>query len=552
MSAIRPLPARPNLEFEHKRAKELLKSRRAAEPDLQLADVQLGIAREYGFASWPKLVRYFEAAQRQAHSKPSLHGPEFYESSVANLLTRFNKGMPEAARVLSTFVPRLYGSPIEEVLQTSVTDDEARHATARANGFPSWQELLQRHAEFKEARDNRLPPARHLIKRGLHGPVTPDALERIKKDPELLQDLLCGIMRMEPEKVQLLLDLGADPDWVSPGGISVLEIAIIRYWSGDAVDVLAARAKRPRRALWIAAGLGDVDGVRTFIDRSGKPIGAAREDRPDFIAADLPGAPQYWDASDEEILMEAFWIATTNERTHVMDYLASVGLDVNSLVWQQPVLNVAAGNGFAKSVACLMRLGANPDLKGRHPDMTAREMAREVLEQSPSEKTRHIVELLGLDPDRILAERDARPVPEPEMMPDVMLALELAGDDAARQGRSSIGAENLLWGLLRDDEGAGAGFFIGLSRMRAGQFRDENAPRLLPRDKRIERAKLTLDDEAQAIMRDSIARAKHYRREGLTGGFVLMTLLRNNSYATELLTRYGGNAEPILNMEEAL
>src|SRR5687767_2790446 len=78
MSALRPLPARPSLEFEHKEAKALLRRLRAGEPEslarvtahhpgidsadpsrIKLADAQLVIAREYGFASWPKLVRYF-------------------------------------------------------------------------------------------------------------------------------------------------------------------------------------------------------------------------------------------------------------------------------------------------------------------------------------------------------------------------------------------------------------------------------------------------------------------------------------------------------------
>jgi hypothetical protein len=32
---------------------------------IQLADAQLVIAREYGFTSWPKLVRYFGDVDRQ-------------------------------------------------------------------------------------------------------------------------------------------------------------------------------------------------------------------------------------------------------------------------------------------------------------------------------------------------------------------------------------------------------------------------------------------------------------------------------------------------------
>lgn len=66
----RPLPPRPNLEFERKRAKKLLRAlhggdadalARASDvamPPFQLAHAQLVVAREYGFASWPRLVQY--------------------------------------------------------------------------------------------------------------------------------------------------------------------------------------------------------------------------------------------------------------------------------------------------------------------------------------------------------------------------------------------------------------------------------------------------------------------------------------------------------------
>ena len=82
-SDVRALPARPNLEFEHKQAKKLLaalrkgdsealsrihaklKGSRDTKPDeFKLADAQFTIAREYGFTSWPRLVEYFETLVR--------------------------------------------------------------------------------------------------------------------------------------------------------------------------------------------------------------------------------------------------------------------------------------------------------------------------------------------------------------------------------------------------------------------------------------------------------------------------------------------------------
>lgn len=66
------LPERPNLEQLKNVAKDLLKAARAGEseavrsltevgsPPFALAQAQLAVAREYGFESWPKLVRHLE------------------------------------------------------------------------------------------------------------------------------------------------------------------------------------------------------------------------------------------------------------------------------------------------------------------------------------------------------------------------------------------------------------------------------------------------------------------------------------------------------------
>lgn len=57
----RNLPAHPNLEHLKKQAKELLRELKQQNPALKLADAQHSLAREYGFASWPKLKAYVES-----------------------------------------------------------------------------------------------------------------------------------------------------------------------------------------------------------------------------------------------------------------------------------------------------------------------------------------------------------------------------------------------------------------------------------------------------------------------------------------------------------
>ena len=101
---VLPLPEKPNLEFEHKRAKQLLREidqgdvaslervRRyrsgVAAKSVKLADVQLTVARDYGFTSWSKLVEFFETLDRHAKAGPKSQGfrRDYYEMQVHNVL----------------------------------------------------------------------------------------------------------------------------------------------------------------------------------------------------------------------------------------------------------------------------------------------------------------------------------------------------------------------------------------------------------------------------------------------------------------------------------
>ncbi len=85
------IPARPSLEYDRKQARKLLKQIHAGEvdaigrlcgshpryptpqavkpADVILADVQLMIAREYGFSSWPAWKQYVEIGALQGHER---------------------------------------------------------------------------------------------------------------------------------------------------------------------------------------------------------------------------------------------------------------------------------------------------------------------------------------------------------------------------------------------------------------------------------------------------------------------------------------------------
>lgn len=612
MSALRPLPPRPSLEFEHKEAKALLRRLRAGDPDslararsrhpaiastppvrIRLADAQLVIAREYGFASWPRLVRYFEDLDRQQHAQRTIHSREMYEGLARSLLVEHRDRRTWAARVLAAYVPRLYGMQIEDVFAHDVAEADARLAVAREYGFPSWEVLLERcadqarrrrddwtvdpmryasqameaadlgalqrvvdeHPELLHPTEYEVAKGRRLLATALHHerklgrdrmrPIV-EWLQALGLDLQLeLNSQLCGHMYFETEKVRWLLDRGADPDWIAPNGIPVIEHALIRYWNGEAVDVLAARA-RPRDALWIAAGLGDVAGVRRFLDRHGKPTAAARRLRPDFDAVGPSSIAANPNAIDEEILMEALAIAMFNGRTRVLEYMASRGTPVDSLVFGSPVILVAVGNGWVPVVESLVRCGANLDLRGWRPNQSARELAREMLENaSQDDKRRRIAELCGMDSNAILAERDARTPGPPPIAPDLQEALELASDDAIRRGQTEVVPENLLFGLLRSGR-LPLLYFTQVSKMDLDRFRTDVRDRVSPAVDRIPAEVLPMHGGAREAVDAAIAIAGERRRDAATGLHLLYALTRaGTGFAAELLERYGASVSEL-------
>lgn len=354
--------------------------------------------------------------------------------------------------------------------------------------------------------------------------------------------MLCGHMYMKTETVRQLLERGADPNWVAPTGIPVLEHALIRYWNGEAVDVLAERVA-PRNALWIAAGLGDLNGVRRSLDANGKPTAAARRLRPDFDAVGQRGLLAHPDPDDEEILMEAFFVAVLNGRTAVLEYMVSRGFPVNSLVYDSPMINFAVGNGMTGMVECLVRCGADLNLRGWMPTQSAREIARGRFEDAPNNVAfRRIVELCGMDPNAILAERKARPAVPLGVEPKLQEALDLAGDDAFRLGKSDIDPENLLFGILRSG-GLPLMFITKVSGVDLDRFRADVWHRVNVSDNAVECPKLPLNPASQVLIKAAIAAATERGRETLQGLHLLYALAQDeHGPLGQQLARYGSSA----------
>ena len=93
------LPARPNLEWLKKAAKQQLQELRAQNPGSKLADAQLKLARRYGFSSWRALKAHVE----QAHSGLQTGDDE----SVAAFLRDVGAGQIGAIKATLTATPEI-------------------------------------------------------------------------------------------------------------------------------------------------------------------------------------------------------------------------------------------------------------------------------------------------------------------------------------------------------------------------------------------------------------------------------------------------------------
>jgi hypothetical protein len=610
-SDVRALPARPNLEFERKQAKKLLAQLHQGDPDalarvhakmkrsadtkpdeFQLSDAQFTIAREYGFTSWPRLVEYFETLDRHELSgarerwQPASH----HEAWARTLIVEHKEQRLWTIPFLTRYVPRFYGRTPDQVFASEVTVNDARLATARMHRYPSWEVMvaevkptdawvehdtpLRKAMTFLRAGDfdglkslvdeypELLSPAEREYPRSetlarnvlLHdlkaaSPESRRIYDWLKERMDLtitLNFMLLGYMRMTREEMQRLLDLGADPDWVPPNGYSVLEHVIWRCWSGEVVDLIAARVK-PREGFWISAGLGDAKAVAHYFDGNGRLRDDARKTRPDFTALGPLPMPSDPAPDDEVVIWEAFLVAAFNQRFGVLDVLLDRGFNIDYIGWGQTILHLAVGNGWLPLVEFLVRRGANLDLKGWRPHMSARESAEEHAMNPHGHANAHrILEICGgRDIATLRRERDEKRAKQVmQTAPSIEMMFNNAKQDAVHQGLGQVSPGNLFIGLLR--EGRLVVALLGQAGVDLGRLRSLVAMRLDAPKIEVP-AEMTADPECAAILMDAREIAEQRKEALLISPHVLMALVRRAPrQILELIESAGGSREKVL------
>jgi hypothetical protein len=355
-----------------------------------------------------------------------------------------------------------------------------------------------------------------------------------------------GYLKMETREMQRLLDLGADPDWVPPNGYSVLEHVIWRCWNSEVVDLIASRVT-PREGFWIATGIGDVAAVNRYVDERGVPTESARRVRPDFNAIGYLPMPTNPGPDDDQILWEAFLVAAFNQRFGVMDVLLGRCFPIDYMAWGQPVLHLAVGNSWLPMVEYVVRRGANVDLKGWRPHVSARELAEQMfMTHRPGPNAQRILELCGgRDPDVLRKEHSAQRARR--VMPtaqSVETAFEHAKLDAREQGLTSVTTANMFHGLLREARLSAAAFAragVDLQQLRSNvRYGVDSVLVDAP-------AEMTSNPELSAILLDAKEIAEKKDHDVLNSMHVMYALIqRAPASVLKIIEAAGGSRDKVL------
>lgn len=412
----RALPASPNLEQQRKQARELLRAARAAEPEalrrlrehhprfdesgrLALADAQLVIAREYGFASWPRLKAFIDQVSRPGPTRPYVLDGVWYDQRARGLVEMHRGALPNALAQIRAWHPTFAKASDVEIAASAFTLDDARLVYARQHGARDWDDFLDQLAsvgrggagsEFAqgfaaiEERD-----AEHLEKLLAEHPGL--AGEQGTNGNTLL-NLAVAIERADGPMVRALLAAGADPNapndrgWtalhqaasidrlpliallleagaavtVSAHGDGGTPLAAALFWGHRGAARLLSEVAIVPDNLRINAALGRVDRLPRFFREDGSLAPEAGAGRGFYRPHS--GFPAWSPSADrEEILGEALSWAARNGAVEGMDFLVERGVDPDASVYRGTPLMFAVAWRKPAAVRWLLEHGADPN-----------------------------------------------------------------------------------------------------------------------------------------------------------------------------------------------
>jgi hypothetical protein len=409
----RELPARPNLEQYKKQAKDLLQGWKGRDPEVlvrvkqhhprlrfsdseqakfALADAQLVVAREHGFASWSKFTHHIESLL--GSSKDTVW-VEAEAAVIAGDELRLQRVLREHQALFRNeqapaYVPR---GP-----RPDYSGLDARTIIAREHQFDSWEQFERYVAALT---NNDSPVAR--FEAAADAVVTGDLARlegMLRSIPNLARarssrthhstllhyvaaNGIEGFRQKTPANAvtvaRVLLDAGADIDAVADmyGGnartLGLVATSIHPRLAGvqeDLMELLLLRGASfdPNGAMVNDCLANGRDAAAEFLAKRGARLdleGAAGVGRLDIVQAFFnPDGTLALTASKTQ-MREGFAWACEFGRTDVVDFLVERGMEVDAKLRHhgQTGLHWAAVGGHRDTVSVLLKRGATVDAK---------------------------------------------------------------------------------------------------------------------------------------------------------------------------------------------
>jgi ankyrin repeat protein len=364
-----------------------------------LGEAQFVVAREYGFASWPKLKQHVEL----------LTG---VDSRIQKLRAEFGAGDRETKLRLLRPAHSTLRFENYDPDAPSISEADARLLVANEEGYAFWSKYdsflhldpaVQ--AVIAAVRVGDLAKLREILRsdpsaanpKWVSGytpakdPIPNDSIplfcvseavfrktNREGNDYEVTRELIAagaevdalGGLPLEGAvsfnaigATEALLDGGAAVD--GPDGVGIPMAYAIHFGHGAVAELLAARGAKID--LRFAAGLGRLDAVKNWVNPDGslKPAAGALAD-PYAVRGK---SPFRCERTRQNVLSQAFYFACVNGQLEVADFLLSQGAEINLIV---PGLDVKAtvlhriaiiDAGAERLIRFLLARGADPSIR---------------------------------------------------------------------------------------------------------------------------------------------------------------------------------------------
>ena len=428
-----------NLEQQRKQAREFLRAIRTGNEDaisrlrynhsrwtvvdgaatrqlVSLHDAQFVLAREQGFASWPKLKAYIEPSSRSRHTRLFVADLDWIADRVHGLLQTRNSAGPAALEQIREWHPRFSDCTDDEIRQAPFTEEDARLVYAREHGFETWDDLANRvsllaskpakratepfMAAFSALQSGDTASFQSLLRatprlsseRGTNG----NTLLNLAVSCACKADWKGGISPIEVlleagadvnegndrgwtplhaaayannlEIASLLIEKGAMLDSEAHGAGGTPLVAALFWGHREVADLLGRHSLAPNN-LRVAAGLG----VPELVDACFNPDGALT---PEACAArgfyrPHSGFPDWQPSTDpQQVLDEALVWASKSGRLSVLERLVRAGACLNADPYRGTPLIWAAVRNRTETVAWLLDRGANINQKATFGGLT--------------------------------------------------------------------------------------------------------------------------------------------------------------------------------------